>query len=160
MTDITHFEVGGNTLESRAVSKIQHMLRSLTTSAAFGDIRNQITVTRGARHTQKMVNILKRLATHCSAKTLVTTMPQKLHISDNKTVSSNCHNIYVRGTTYMYDQRSVNNCTWCYLPSYRRWSLEKGCVCFLEYLLNRISSKPTRCHNSQQFWKKWNGCQL
>jgi len=51
-------------------------------------------MTTGTIHSETMVHILRRLATYCTAKTSVNTMLQKLHISDNDTVTSNCHNVY------------------------------------------------------------------
>ena len=97
MTDVTQFGLGDNMLqESRADSDIPQMLHALESSATFGDTRNinTITMTTGTIQTETMVNILKRLATYCIAKTSVNTMLQKLHISDNETVTSNCHNVY------------------------------------------------------------------
>lgn len=95
MTDVMQFGLGGNMLqESRAARNIPQMLHALKSSATFGDTRNIITMTRGTIQTEIMVHILKRLATYCTAKTSVNTMLQKLHISDNETVTSNCHNVY------------------------------------------------------------------
>jgi hypothetical protein len=95
MNDVTQFGLGGNMLqESRATSDIPQMLLALESSATFGDTKNIITMTTGTIQTETMVHILKRPATYCTAKTSVNTMLQKLHISDNERVTSNCHNVY------------------------------------------------------------------
>jgi hypothetical protein len=70
------------------------MSQALESSGAFGVTKNIITMTTGTIQTETMVHILKRLATYCTAKTSVNTMPQKLNIYDNETVTSNCHNVY------------------------------------------------------------------
>lgn len=95
MNNVTQFGLGGNMLqESRATSDIPQMLLALESSATFGDTMNIITMTTGTIQTVTMVHILNRPATYCTAKTSVSTMLQKMHISDNDTVTSNCHNIY------------------------------------------------------------------
>jgi len=95
MTDVTQFGLGDNMLqESRAASEIPQMLHALESSAMFRDTRNIITMKTGTIQTETMVHILKRLATYCTAKMSVNTKLQKLHISDNETVTSNCHNVY------------------------------------------------------------------
>jgi hypothetical protein len=74
-TDITQFGLGGSMLqESRAAGDIQQMLHALECSTTFGDIKNTIMITRSTIQTEKMVHILKRLATYCTAKTSVNTM--------------------------------------------------------------------------------------
>lgn len=78
------FGLGGNMLqESRAVRGTPQILQALKSSATFGDIWNILMMTRGNIQIEKMVHILKRLATYCTAKTSVTNMLRKLHISDN-----------------------------------------------------------------------------
>jgi len=95
MTDVTQFGLGGNMLqESRAASDIPQMLHALESSAMFRETRNIITMKTGTIKTETMVHIPKRLATYCTAKTSVNNKLQKLHISDNETVTSNCHNVY------------------------------------------------------------------
>ena len=90
MTDVMQFGLGGNMLqESRAASDISQMLHALESSSTFGDTRNIIMMSTGTIQTETMIHILKRLATYCTAKTSVNTMLQKLHISDNETVTFN-----------------------------------------------------------------------
>lgn len=84
MTDVMQFGLGGNMLqETRAARDTPQMLHALKSSATFGDIWNIIMMTRGTIQIEKMVHILKRLATYCTAKTSVTNMLRKLHISDD-----------------------------------------------------------------------------
>lgn len=116
MTDVMQFGLGGNMLqESKTARDTPQTLHTLNSSATFGDIWNIFMMTRGTIQTEKMVHILKRLTTYSIAKTSITNMLLKLHISDDKTVTSNCYNVYLRRTTYMNYPKSVRNCTSCYL---------------------------------------------
>jgi hypothetical protein len=77
MNDVTQFGLGDNMLqESTDATDSPHMLHALERSATLGGIRNIIMMTKVTIQTEAMVNILKRMATYCTAKTSVTTMLQ------------------------------------------------------------------------------------